>query len=46
MLTTLNKAAPKHVTGATVCTPDRFAMTARINRLKRELSVNRKLQGI
>lgn len=46
MLTTINKAAPKHNTGATVCTPDRFAMSARIARLKRELKVNRQLQGI
>lgn len=45
-MTTLNKAAPKHITGATVVTPDGFAMQARINRLKRELKTNRQLQGI
>lgn len=46
MLVSFNKAAPKHITGATVVTPDGFAMQARINRLKRELKHNRQLQGI
>lgn len=46
MLTTINKAAPKHITGATVCTPDWFAMSQRVARLKRELKVNRQLMGI
>lgn len=36
----------KHATGATVCTPDGFAMRARIERLKRELRTNRKLNNI
>ena len=46
MITTINKAAPKHTTGATVCTPDWFAMKARCARLKRELKANRKLMGV
>lgn len=36
----------RHSTGATVCTPDGFAMKARIERLKRELRTNRKLNNI
>ncbi|URY10863.1 hypothetical protein [Shigella phage ESh6] len=32
--------------GATVCTPDGFAMKQRIERLKRELRINRKLNNI
>ena len=36
----------RHPTGATVCTPDGFAMKARIERLKRELRINRKLNNI
>lgn len=28
--------------GATVCTPEKFALTARVNRLKRELRNNTK----
>ena len=32
--------------GATVCTPDGFAMKQRIERLKRELRTNRKLNNI
>lgn len=46
MLTTINKAAPKHNTGATVCTPDWFAMKARCARLKCEPKANRKLMGV
>lgn len=45
-MTSLNKAAPKHASGASVCTPDGFAMTARINRLKNELKLNRKVNNI
>ncbi|MGL5708838.1 MAG: hypothetical protein ACRDDF_11340 [Aeromonas sp.] len=45
-ISSANKAAPKHHTGATVVTPDGFAMQARINRLKRELKTNRQLQGV
>lgn len=41
MLVSSNKAAPQHITGATVVTPDGFAMQARINRLKRELKHNK-----
>ncbi|WVX92078.1 hypothetical protein [Aeromonas phage phiA014S] len=44
-MTTINKAAPQHHTGATVVTPDGFAMQARINRLKRELKHNRALMA-
>ncbi|QOC54732.1 hypothetical protein [Aeromonas phage PZL-Ah152] len=36
----------KHSTGATVCTPDGFAMRARCERLKREMRMNRKLNNI
>lgn len=32
--------------GATVCTPDGFAMKQRIERLKRELRINRKINKI
>lgn len=32
--------------GATVCTPDGFAMKQRIERLKRELRTNRRLNNI
>ena len=32
--------------GATVCTPDGFAMQQRIERLKRELRINRKINKI
>ena len=32
--------------GATVCTPDGFAMKQRIERLKRELCINRKINKI
>ena len=32
--------------GATVCTPDGFAMKQRIERLKRELHINRKINKI
>ena len=32
--------------GSTVCTPDGFAMKQRIERLKRELRTNRKLNNI
>lgn len=39
-------AAPKSVSGATLTTPDRFAMVARCARLKRELRINRKILGI
>ena len=39
-------AAPKSVSGATLTTPDRFAMVARCARLKRELKINRKILGI
>lgn len=46
MLTTSNKATPKHITGAAVCTPDWFAVKARCARLKRELKANRKLMGV
>ncbi|UTQ78140.1 hypothetical protein [Aeromonas phage JELG-KS1] len=46
MFPTINKAAPKHRTGATLCTPDWFAMKARCARLKRELKANRKLMGV
>ena len=46
MFNTVNKAAPKHSTGATVCTPDWSAMSQRVARLKRELKVNKQLIGI
>lgn len=36
----------KHPTGASICTPDRFAMKARCERLKREMRMNRKLNNI
>lgn len=39
-------AAPKSSTGATLTTPDKFAMVARCARLKRELKTNRKILGI
>lgn len=39
-------ATPKSANGATLCTPDKFAMQSRCNRLKRELKTNRKLLGI
>ena len=32
--------------GHTVCTPDGFAMNARVERLKRELRMNRMLNNI
>lgn len=32
--------------GSTVCTPDGFAMKQRIERLKRELRINRKINKI
>lgn len=32
--------------GATVCTPDGFTMKQRIERLKRELRINRKINKI
>lgn len=46
MLTTINKAAPKHTMEASLCTPDWFAMKARCARLERELKVNHKLMGV
>ena len=39
-------AAPKSASGATLTTPDRFALNARCARLKRELKFNRKILGI
>lgn len=39
-------ATPKSASGATLTTPDRFAMIARCARLKRELKINRKILGI
>lgn len=39
-------AAPKSVSGATLTTPDKFAMVTRCARLKRELKINRKILGI
>lgn len=33
-------------TGSTICTPDGFAMKQRIERLKRELRINRKINKI
>lgn len=39
-------AAPKSATGAALCTPDKFAMIARCDRLKRELKINRNILGI
>lgn len=43
---TKSMAAPKHNTGATLCTPNGFAMQSRCERLKRELRANRKLLNI
>lgn len=39
-------AAPKSASGATLTTPDWFALSARCTRLKRELKINRKILGI
>lgn len=39
-------AAPKSAPGSTLTTPDKFALSARCARLKKELRSNRKLLGI
>lgn len=39
-------AAPKSTSGATLTTPDKFALVARCARLKRELKTNRNILGI